>query len=288
MSATCPISHNEPPPEFELKIFSGISQIKRVSSPQKAVGGGKRNVISAFSRASRKRLLEKMARSRNMDSGYFGTFTYPGDFTYESKDVKSHLSTFRKRIFRLLPQARIIWRMEILPRQTGDSAGEFVPHFHLLIFGIPYGHEVWLESKLSEWWDEIANHNDADVPFLRSEVKQIRSRKMAVYYASKYAAKVSDWSDSEFGRHWGFWGAWDETPSSVFRMQQAQVIEIKRLFRSYLKARGKQSLAKMFASIRQDFGISIFGLGDNDDFTGKTCAIIDFVIASERQTNSNI
>jgi hypothetical protein len=282
MSVPCHISHNWPDAEFELSIFSGISTLKRISETKKQVGGGIRSSVSNFSRASRKRFLEKMARCRQMDDGYFGTFTYPGEFCYSPDDCKRHLGMFRKRIIRRFPKVRVIWRMEVKPRLSGLSEGKRVPHYHLLIFGLPYGYERKLQELLGLMWDEIANYHDKDVPFLRSEVEQIRSRKQAVYYASKYVAKVDDDLDEGFGRHWGFFGEWDESASGVHRMTQQVVIQLKRLFRAHLRATGRGTVARMFAKIREDFGLSVFGLGDHDDLTGATCSILDFIIQAER------
>jgi len=278
----CPISHNWPQQEFRVEIYSGISMIKRVEVRKGGQGGGIRSIVSNFSRPSRKRLLQKMARCRNMDSGYFGTFTYPGDFRYTWQECKNHLVLFRKRLLRRFPHIRVIWRMEVKPRLSGASKGLPVPHYHFLIFGLPYGHQAQLTELLSLWWDEIANYHDEDVPFLRSEVTQIRSRKQSVFYASKYSAKIDENMDDGFGRHWGFFGQWDESMSSSHILTQQEVIQLKRLIRSWAKSKGKPFLAKLFSSIRQDFGLSVFGLGDHDDQTYATCTMSDLIICAQR------
>lgn len=275
---TCPISHNWRNDEFVLEIHSGISFIKRLTPSIGGKGGGKRGKVGNFSKASRKRLLQKMATFRNMDAGYFATFTYPGHFTYSSMDCKSHIAALRKRILYILPEARVIWRMEIKERLSGESKGEPVPHFHLLIFGLPYGMEAELDKLLGDMWNEIANNQPQDFEYLRSEVKQIRSRKHAVYYASKYAAKIDDGFDEAFGRHWGTFGVWDESMSLSANMTMREMIQLKRLIRSWMKSRNKHSVAKLFAGIREDFGIAIFGLGDKDDPNADKCTIIDMII----------
>jgi len=278
----CPISHNWPLAEFAVQIYSGISMIKRAEVQKGGHGGGIRSVVSNFSRPSRKRLLEKMARCRNMDTGYFATFTYPGDFTYDWRQCKEHLFRFRKRILRAHPQARVIWRMEIKPRQSGASEGEYVPHYHMLIFGLPYGHENDFYEQFATMWNEIANNKLEDNAFLRSDVSQIRSRKQAVFYASKYAAKIDNGNDDGFGRHWGFFGQWDESMSSSHILSQQEVIQLKRLIRSWAKSKGKPFLAKLFSSIRQDFGLSVFGLGDHDDQTYASCTMSDLITCAQR------
>lgn len=275
----CLISHNWPQEEFKVNIYAGITKITRAEPHGGGNGGGLRASVKNFTFASRKRLLEKMARCRNMDSGYFGTFTYPGHFTYTWQECKAHMAAFRKRLLRAYPEIRVIWRMEVKPRLSGKSIGVHVPHYHLLIFGLPYGHEARLQAEFGKMWNEIANNKTEDYEFLRSEVKQIRSRQHAVYYASKYAAKPDDGFDDGFGRHWGFFGEWDESESLVLFLRQHEVIELRRLIRKWLKSKGKAPLARMFARIRPDYGLSAFGLGDHDLLDSHRSLITDMLIA---------
>lgn len=283
-TSPCPISHNWPQEDFCIEIFSGISHIKRLTPLKGGKGGGIRSHIENFTRASRKRLLQRMAGCRNMDFGYFVTLTYPGSFEYTWQECKAHMAALRKRIMRRFHEARGIWRMEIKERLSGVSQGLPVPHYHILLFGLPYGHEAKIEAIISQMWDAIANYHDRDVPFLRCEVTQIRSRSHAVYYASKYAAKLDDGYDDGFGRHWGFFGQWDETMSGRHIVTGAEMVHLKRLMRSWLRSKGRHSVALLFARIRQDFGISVFGLGDHDDWTGAKCTMIDLIICAQRQT----
>lgn len=301
----CLISHKWPSTDFRVEIFSGITFVKRVEPMIGQRGGGRRGVVSNFSRASRKGLLQKMARSRGMDSGYFGTFTYPGEFRYTWQECKNHLFIFRKRILRRFPQARIIWRMEVKPRLSGESIGLPVPHYHFLIFGLPYGWEERLETWFGDNWNIIANYQNEDVPYLRSEVKQIRSRSQAVYYASKYQAKIDDGLDEGFGRHWGFFGEWDETMSGALILTGAETCQLKRLALRWMKgkafersqyqrAKGEiekadtirdkaKSLTRRMAKINAEFGIALFGLGDHDDMTWGKCTMIDLISNAQRQ-----
>lgn len=281
----CPISHNWRKDEFCLEIFSGISFIKRLNPAKGGNGGGKRASVKNFTQASRKRLLQKMATYRHMDDGYFATFTYPGKFDYTWRECKTHLSALRKRILYKYPQARVIWRMEVKPRLSGASIGEPVPHYHLLLFGFPYGHEAELETELGAWWNEIANNHPEDYAVIRSEVTQIRSRSHAVYYASKYAAKPDDGYNEGFGRHWGVFGLWDETMSMSINLTMVEMLQLKRLIRSWMKSRGKQAIAKLFAGIREDFGIAIFGLGDRDDPGAAHCTVIDMIIGIQQSSH---
>jgi hypothetical protein len=173
--------------------------------------------------------------------------------------------------------------MEVKQRLSGESEGIPVPHYHILLFGLPYGKEKQIEQILGLMWDAIANYHDRDVPFLRSEVTQIRSRSHAVFYASKYAAKIDNGFDDGFGRHWGFFGNWDETMSCHFTITGGEMIHLKRLIRSWLKSKGRHSVARLFAGIRQDFGIAIFGLGDNDDWSGATVTMISLISCAQKQ-----
>lgn len=300
----CPVSHKWPLTNFTVTVHSGISHLKRLYPAEKK-GGGKRLHVTNFSRPSRKRLLQKLAEMRNMDHGYFGTFTYPGKFDYTWRECKAHLAALRKRMLRKWSEVRVLWRMEVKPRLSGASEGEQVPHYHLLIFGLPYGHETEIEADLSVWWNEIANNHPDDFAVIRSEVEQIRSRQEATYYASKYCAKVDTGNDEGFGRHWGFFGEWDNSFSERHMITQMEANQLKRLVLRWMKGRAfsrseklkqmdkaekaaevlkrSKELTRKLARVRSDYGISVFGCGDHDDWTAKYCPMSDMVTCAQRQ-----
>ena len=95
------------------------------------VGGGKRGSISAFTGASRRRFLWKLAGLRNgaFHGSLFITLTYPvGEFS--PRQQKRHLDLFLRRLRYMFPDSAGVWKLEYTER---DEA-----HFHILLLGVGY------------------------------------------------------------------------------------------------------------------------------------------------------
>lgn len=154
------------------------------------VGGGSRSKVTTFSRASRLRLLQKMAtiKARKLKA-VFLTLTYGQEFP-SPRLAKRHLDNLLKRIGRKYENVSGFWRLEFQRRGA--------PHFHLILFNLPF-----MEKELlSQWWGEIvgiqfwdAANNPIRPPFTRIEM--ITSHAMASRYVAKYVAKA-DGSDGGF------------------------------------------------------------------------------------------
>lgn len=192
-----------------VKVAYALPANKRPSRPSR-----KRGKVTSFSRASRKRLLEKCARQdlneaiRNHPI-IFITLTYPKHFP-DARTAKTHLFSLLKRIARHYPQASGFWRLEFQTRGA--------PHFHLILFNMPF-----LPRKtLKEWWGEILgkdyldySKNVSEAP--RCDIRAVRNARKAMYYVSKYTAKADSgvggsvglFNDAyltvnrETGRFWG-------------------------------------------------------------------------------------
>ena len=154
-----------------------------------------RGKITAFSRKSRLRLLEFLARTGDSKlPRVFLTLTYPSNMT-DTESGKRHLQTFLKRIKRRYPQSSAIWRMEFQKRGA--------VHFHLLFFNLPY----WKADKIRIAWGECIGEENP-----RIEIKTCRSRRESTYYVAKYLAKCEpeanvSLSNSPYltvGRQWGY------------------------------------------------------------------------------------
>lgn len=249
---------------FKLSIHAGIAKVTRISEKLPQSGGGKRNKITVFSAQSRKRLLERVAMYRDSEIGYFITLTYPGHFRYDWHEIKYHLTLLRKRIQYYCPNVRCLWRMELKRRKSGESQGEIVPHYHLLLYGIELNRIRKFRYWLHETWSEIANYHDENLPKLRTQCKIIKNHKHAMSYASKYIAKIDNEEDQGFGRYWGEFGTFDTTASIEIYVSLQSFILWKRYIRRWLKGEKKAKIAKMVARIREDYGLSIFGIGDRE------------------------
>jgi len=268
----CAISHRD---EFEVSVFADLAVVKRrhlhseiepdeIDKPEY-----KRGKVTTFSRRSRKRMLEKLAKLRDASSGHFITLTYPGRFDWSPSDVKRHLDNFSKALLRRFPGCGAFWRMEIKPRQSGESEGEPVPHFHILLFGANPPSLAYMRRWIQVTWSRIAAYPDSEPQKLRTQCDEITSRRHAASYASKYAAKEADstlvlypqWIELGWGRHWGTFGALNLDETMNVTLDQHELIQFKRLVRNWMKSRGAR-YAKKLAHFRADFGFSAFGLGD--------------------------
>jgi len=150
------------------------------------IGGGKRGVITGFSRQSRRRMFKWLAcldKSRLWGPPLFITLTYPGgdesDWLPYALNHKRHLDTFCKWLERRSPESFTLWRLE--PQKRG------APHYHLLMFNVPHlPHEV-----LARRWWEVVGSGDVDHLAAGTSVEGCRSWHGAAYYVSKYLGKES-------------------------------------------------------------------------------------------------
>jgi len=63
---------------------------------------------------------------------------YPDSFPLYREDYKGHLEAFCDRMQRRWPGVAIIWKLEFKERQSGKNKGKIAPHYHLLVFGVPW------------------------------------------------------------------------------------------------------------------------------------------------------
>jgi hypothetical protein len=104
----------------------------------KSTTSTQRGEITEFSAASRRRMLELMAKIDQAAVPLFVTLTYPNDFPLYRADYKRHLETFCDRLQRRWPKAAIIWKLEFQVRKSGLNKGKLAPHYHLFVYGVPW------------------------------------------------------------------------------------------------------------------------------------------------------
>lgn len=178
----------------------------------------KRGKVVSFSRASRKRLLEKCAR-QDLNAAIakhpitFITLTYPKHFP-DARTAKVHLFSLLKRLARLFPGASGFWRLEFQRRGA--------PHFHLILFNLPFLSReslkvMWGEIIGLEFWDYSQPEPEAP----RVDIRAVQNARKAMSYVSKYTAKHDDGASGQVGllddayltvnlsvgRFWGAWNA---------------------------------------------------------------------------------
>jgi len=244
----------------------------------------KRGFISTFSRRSRKNFLEKLAMLRSADNGWFVTLTYRGLFNWKPTDVKHHIANLRRAIAHRWPNAGGFWRMELKERLSGASMGETVPHFHMLLFGIDEDEQT-VREFIERIWSQQAVDASEYGQTARTQVRRIKSRRHAMNYASKYAAKYDPADASEkravtdadetleddeialslviinWGRHWGRFGALDFGVAVIIETTVEIVVEMRRYAAKVLKSRGS-NYANRIRRHSEFVGWAVFGLGD--------------------------
>lgn len=154
----------------KLKVYSPARQ--SASKPT-----SKRGKVTTFSKRSRKRLIEWFNRLDIKHKPVFITLTYTQVWPHP-RQAKSDLACLLMRISRHfdgLPMSGF-WRMEFQRRGA--------PHFHLILFGIPYFDKLTLQKM---WADVI--HDETGSVFTR--IEQIKGVRHLMSYVSKYVAKVS-------------------------------------------------------------------------------------------------
>lgn len=286
----CAISHRD---EFEVSIYADIMKVVSTPSsfkPTKTGNAARRGIVTRFSPKSRKRMLEKLAMLRDASGGYFITLTYPGRFMWDAADVKRHVDTLSKAIERRFKNSGAFWRMELKERLSGESEGDTVPHFHILLFGVHPPSLAYMRRWISVTWSRIAAYPDSPPMKIRTQCEEITSKRHAASYASKYAAKIEDVTEDNdkfencnigWGRHWGVFGTLDLSGVLSVKLTGSQLIHFKRLVRSWLKSKGS-GYAKRLSHIREDFGFSAFGLGDLSPKGGGTlfeCTAMRMILA---------
>ena len=250
---------------FQVTVHADKTTVKRVNAER--VGGGRRGKIAYFSRASRRRMLGLLAECREDFTGaHFVTLTYPAQYPTDPHVFKRHLDSLLKRWARYSPAVRGIWRLEFQRRGA--------PHYHLLVWGLR-GKLAWLRGQVSRAWYSIVASGDEKHLRAGTNVQVIESRKHAGRYVSKYAAKPQALAINEDtgevippGRFWGSWGNLDRRQAYAMLMTDTEAVELKRILRHILRARGRGKTGKSrryaayLARMDKERGWHILGIGD--------------------------
>jgi hypothetical protein len=196
-----------------------------------------RGKIKGFSKASRRRLMRKLAVLDKNKLPQFMTLTYPKIYPLQSEVWKYQLDKFIKRMKYRFPDFCAIWKLEFQKRGA--------PHFHLLVWGLPPANHIYnLVSKL--WFDVVGSGDEKHLK-AGTQIQKIRSWKGVMAYASKYMGKEIDGADLEVGRFWGVVNA-DLLPYSrieKYQVFQNQIVMAMRMMRRYarIKSRDYSSLS---------------------------------------------
>jgi hypothetical protein len=232
--------------------FKDTKASNRLSPPTRR-GGGIRDRVRGFSRASRRNLLRRLAsinrRAFRAFKGrmIFVTLTYPHEYQEDPEVCKNHLKALRKRLQRKIGDFAAFWRLGIQQRAAW--------HFHLLLFvGPSFGPIDKLRRFISSSWYEVTGKVSEGHLRAGTRVETIRRWKQATSYAERYMAKPEEFPEGlETGR---IWGVWNKELLPV-RWQKVQVslrdaFKIRRIYRKLAKKKGSGFLHSITVFVRYE------------------------------------
>jgi hypothetical protein len=216
-------------------------------------GGGIRERVKGFSRASRTNLLRCLASiNRGAFKAFRGriifvTLTYPGEYPQDPALCKGHLKALRKRLQREYKSFAALWRMGIQERGAW--------HFHLLVFvGPSFGPIGELRRFISSSWYEVTGKVSEGHLRAGTRVETIRKWKQATSYVERYMAKPEEFPEGlETGRIWGVWNPkllpvrWEKVEVSL-----RDAYKIRRIYRKLAGKKGSGSLRRITVFVRYE------------------------------------
>lgn len=144
-----------------------------------------RGVITEFSKRARSRKLKRLAEVDWAKAGesQFLTLTYPddvSDHTMEERKIHRFLINrwICKTVGRLLP---CFWRVEWMPRLSGDFIGQLRPHMHLLYLKTP----KICEFRIRLQWMSILGISQ----YTQVKIIPLTIPEAVGVYVAKYCAK---------------------------------------------------------------------------------------------------
>ena len=227
-------------------------------TPSRHRGGGIRDRVRGFSRASRRNLLRRLASiNRRAFRAFKGrlisiTLTYPHEYPEDPELCKNHLKTLRKRLQRKYGDFAAFWRLGIQKRG--------VLHFHLLLFvGTSIGSIGELRRFISSSWYEVTGKVSEGHLLTGTRVEAVKKWKQATSYVERYLAKAEEFPEGlETGR---IWGVWNEELLPV-RWETAEVslrdaFKIRRIYRKLAEKKGSGSLYSITVFVRHENAVRL-------------------------------
>ena len=221
--------------------------------PSKRRGGGSRDRVRGFSRASRRNLLLRLASiNRRAFRAFKGrlisiTLTYPHEYPEDPEVCKNHLKALRRRLQRKFGEFAGFWRLGIQKR------GAF--HFHLLLFmGPSIGPVSELRRFISSSWHEVTGKVSEGHLRAGTRVEAVRRWKQATSYVERYMAKPEEFPEGlQTGRIWGVWNEellpvqWETVQVSL-----RDAYRIRRIYRKLARRKGSGSLRRITVFVRHE------------------------------------
>lgn len=238
----CPSNHISPPcRDWVLSASESGSAVQLIPTGiiHPSLKLPPRGPVTSFSARSRFRLMWLLANLQNdaFRGSLFVTLTYPRSEP-QLRKVKEHLDSFTKRIARKFPNAAAIWKMEY------TNAG--TPHFHLLLFGVPF----WHKSDVARCWAEIVKSNHPSHRAAGTRVERLESKRHAIRYVSKYIAKLESIPPEHKGRIWGKMASLCNfmSPTRIFTIKTPEAMMLRRILDKIRKANSRRKSFKRRAN----------------------------------------
>lgn len=171
-----------------------------IKFPGSGPGGapGRRKECRGFSASARRRMMDRLNQvSTAAALPYFVTLTLPDDVftgnpTEFAESAKVYLANIQKRTGRICPGASAFWRIEWQPRKSGVYQGKLVPHFHLMVFGLPertLAHDGARDGTITEAYVNTPGIQEEFVGLLRRVFKEhvFPSERSGEKFSNRYA-----------------------------------------------------------------------------------------------------
>src|SRR5215216_5992289 len=222
-------------------------------NPPMRRGGGTRDRVRGFTRASRMNLLRRLASiNRSAFRAFKGrmifvTLTYPKQYPEDPELCKRHLKALRKRLQREFKSFAAFWRMGIQKRRAW--------HFHLLLFvGPSIGSIGELRRFISTSWYEVTGKVSEGHLRAGTRVEAVKKWKQATSYVERYMAKPEEFPEGlQTGRIWGVWN--EELLPVQWKTAEVSLrdaFRIRRIYRRLAKRKGSGSLCRMTVFVRHE------------------------------------
>jgi len=169
------ISAQKPRREITLEVGQRDIRIRRSYSltGKPRSGGGIRSCVTAFTNASKRRL---MFTARNFPGlEIMLTLTYPADFPLDGHLVKNHWKRFRQWMVRNGANTGL-WVLEFQKRGA--------PHFHIFL------QEPLDKEAVANAWYRIVNSGDPKHLSAGTRIERFRHPPALGSYVMKYASKM--------------------------------------------------------------------------------------------------
>ena len=228
------ISAQKPRREITLEVGQRDIRIRRSYSltGKPRIGGGIRSCVTAFTNASKRRL---MFTARNFPGlEIMLTLTYPADFPLDGHLVKNHWKRFRQWMVR---NGAItgLWVLEFQKRGA--------PHFHIFL------RESLDKQAVANAWYRIVNSGDPKHLLAGTRIEQFRYPPALGSYVMKYASKMEQKDvPAEFenvGRFWGVWGK-PEIATEIHLPQSIGKHLVRLIRRAHIKKRKEWKYSRRF------------------------------------------